>query len=133
MAKKFMFVCIGIMALAVTFHMGAQYGSASIVDRSQTGIIACYREAMAAGVLMDSGEIYYVTSLGGWSGGTELPVPASDVKFYDRLVVVTYSDEVWIHDGGHFPEDPWRNLGSPPGGVRTEPSTWGNIKAKFAE
>ena len=69
----------------------------------------------------------------GWSPGNELPVSASEVKFFDDLVVVTYSNEVWIYDGGHYPEDPWRNLGSPPGGVHTEPSTWGRIKVEFAE
>jgi hypothetical protein len=29
--QKFMYVFLGIVALAVAFHLGAQYGSASIV------------------------------------------------------------------------------------------------------
>ena len=29
MAKKFMYVCLGILALTVAFHVGARYGQAS--------------------------------------------------------------------------------------------------------
>ena len=46
MAKKFMYVCIGIMALAVTFHIGAEYGKASIADLSADGVVATVGQMM---------------------------------------------------------------------------------------
>ena len=70
MAKRFMYVCFGILALVVAFHLGAQYGSASIVDHSTTGIVAaCY--ANGHYVLLDSGEVWrFNLSYGtpGWAG-----------------------------------------------------------------
>jgi hypothetical protein len=39
MAKKFMYVCLGMLALVLAFHLGAQYGQAEYVDHSTTGVI----------------------------------------------------------------------------------------------
>lgn len=132
MAKKFMYVCLGILALVVAFHLGAQYGSASVVDRSQTGIIACHREGTGVAVITDNGQTYSLDSIFGWSDGFGLPVPASEVKFYDRISVVTYSNDVWVYDSSHY-EEPWQNFGPPPGYTATQPTTWSEIKAEFGE
>jgi hypothetical protein len=130
MAKKFMFVCIGILALTVAFLLGAQFGRAGYVDHSASGIIATgfYGSEESPRVLTSNGEVWI------WNGqlrvwaqmGTTLPVPVSEVGFWETgrytAYIVTKSGEVWV--GG-------QNVGSPPGGVATEPSTWGGIKAQF--
>ena len=132
MAKKFMYVCIGVMALAVTFHIGAEYGKAGYVDHSTTGVIGFQGDdPISPVVLMDSGELYQ------WRGDEwvlyyhQLPVPASHVKFWDvshgsyELSFVTSDNEVW---GAGV------NLGVPPAGpTPIESSTWGKIKAKWGE
>ena len=124
MAKKFMYVCIGIMALAVTFHVGAQYGKASIVDPTPSGIVAQY----SPHVLVENGEVYR------WEqdhwlhlDGFDVPLPVSDIKFWTAGTFVTQAGEVW-----YVGEGSWENVGSPPvGPTPTPPSTWGKIKAKF--
>ena len=60
MAKKFMFVCLGLLALAVTFHLGAQYGQAGYVDHSTTGIVSAYGNYpdQYTHVLVDNGQIW---------------------------------------------------------------------------
>ena len=40
MAKKFMYVCLGILALVLAFHLGARYGEAGYVDRFADGMVA---------------------------------------------------------------------------------------------
>jgi hypothetical protein len=40
MAERFMYVCIGVLALTIAFHLGATLGSASIVDHDAIGIVA---------------------------------------------------------------------------------------------
>jgi hypothetical protein len=132
MVKKFMYVCLGILALAVAFHLGARCGCASIVDHSTTGIIA----HSSSFVLLESGEIWRCedSPFGTWTQYVECtpPVPVSQVKFWDPFHIVTQSDEVWwyFESGEH---SGWNSFGTPPGGVATQPTTWSRIKAEFGE
>ena len=127
MAKKFMYVCFGILALAVTFHVGAQYGKASIVDHTMSGIVAVdgYR------VLLDNGEVWQ-WGLGNWRVWSytpeyDLPVSVSAIKFWESPdCFYTWNNEVWV-----LVEAGWTNFGSPGSATTTAPSTWGEIKAKF--
>jgi hypothetical protein len=128
MAKKFMFVCIGIMALAVTFHIGAEYGKASIVDHGATGIIA----ASGLDVLLDNGEVWHFYGTYGKNWGPTYdynpPVPVSEIKFWaDYRTLYTYANEVWFYD------NEWVNYGPPGGSALTHPTTWGKIKAEWGE
>ena len=127
MAKKFMYVCIGIMALAVTFHIGAEYGKASIVDHSATGIIA----QQDHWVLLDNGETWGCSDeTQEWSlAECQLPVPVSDIKFWQAHRIVTNENDFWRCISGGT----WVNYGSPPGLVSTQPSTWGKIKGEWGE
>ena len=59
MAKKFMYVCIGVLALAGALHLGAHSGSAGYVDHSRTGVVAYFRGT----VLLDNGETVSYTHL----------------------------------------------------------------------
>ena len=126
MAKRFMYVCLGILALAVAFHLGAQHGSASIVDHAMTGIVA----QQDHWVLLDNGETWGCSDeTQEWSlYACQLPVPLSDVKFWQAHRIVTNGNDFWRCISGT-----WVNLGSPPGLVSTQPTTWGAIKAEFGE
>ena len=82
-------------------------------------------------VLMDTGETYKYDCPEGteWLPTTALPVPLTDLKFWEHHYCVTNNDEVWFCDAGN-----WINLGVPPSGpTNMEPSTWGSIKAKWHE
>jgi hypothetical protein len=128
MAKKFMFVCVGILALTVAFLLGAQFGRAEYVDHSTSGIVA----EISGRVLLDNGEVWnYDDSQFRWFLVRTLPVPISTIKFWSLERFVTDANEVWRLNPGE-PET-WFNEGSPPGGgpTPTQPSTWGSIKAQF--
>ena len=127
MAKKFMYVCIGIMALAVTFHIGAEYGIAKYVDHSTEGIVASYRENYDY-YLLENGEVWMFDN--GWQHESQFdpPVPVNQIKFWGRWEFVTLDNDLIYLDYGT-----WRNAGPPPGVAATEPSTWGKIKAQWGE
>ena len=129
MAKKFMFVCIGIMALAVTFHIGAQYGKAGFVDHTSTGIVAVQSTGH---MLLDNGEVWFFHDGGpSWTRKSEfdLPVSVSQVRFWlNEKEFVSVQNDVWYRSDLSLE---CVNYGPPPGGVATEPSTWGKVKAKF--
>jgi hypothetical protein len=133
MAKKFMYVCLGILALVVAFHLGARHGSASIVDHSTTGIVAAYADEYDdwCWVLMDSGDVWRWNTISGWLHSTNytVPVPVSEIKFWSFGIFVTTDNELWRGEGGV-----WQNIGSPPAGpTLTQPTTWSRIKAGFGE
>jgi hypothetical protein len=130
MAKKFMYVCFGMLALVVAFHTGAQYGSASIVDRSTTGIVAA--ETRADGdthVLLDNGEVWeWNKGNQQWSQQASAPMPVSEIKFWHQLGLIDTDNQLWDEFGGE-----WFNRGTPPGHVSTQSVTWGDIKGEFGD
>jgi hypothetical protein len=127
MAEKFMYVCLGILALTVTFHLGARYGEASYLDHSMTGIVA----ANGNFILLDNGEVWDRTpSQPEWMPHPHLtpPMPLAEIKFWGSSAIVTQADDLWM-----FYDGQWVNFGSPPGYVTTQSTTWGRIKAEFRE
>jgi hypothetical protein len=136
MAKKFMFVCIGILALTITFLLGAQFGRAEYVDHSTTGIVSAYGpiEWGVVHVLTDNGQAWRCDQLGNWqpdgSSPCLPPIPPSQIKFWGYQWVVSENNDVWTWNSG---ANTWANAGPPPGGVATQPSTWGSIKAQFGK
>ena len=133
MAKRFMFVCIGIFALAGAFHLGAQYGNAEYVDPFSTGIVAHW-DGSQRFALLDNGEVwsFKLSPPQGWVREDiryDPPVQVSQVKFISDFLVIDAGNQAWYYS------EPagWVNYGPPTGGVATEPSTWGNIKSKWYE
>jgi len=128
MAKRFMYVCLGILALAAAFHIGAQYGQAGYIDPSATGL-----KILQGGiVLLDSGEAYEVGTHGDpWLPRPDYtpPIPVSEIRYWGGYFLSTYSNEVWHREGDGI----WYNYGTPPGLVATQSTTWGGIKARFGE
>jgi hypothetical protein len=129
MAKRFMYVCLGILALAVAFHLGARFGHAEYVDHSATGIVAVAGDIL----LLDSGDAYEIgTSQDPWRPRPEYkpPIPVSEVRYWGPNFVCSVSNEVWHREGDGI----WYNYGSPPAGpTPVQPTTWGQIKAEFGE
>ena len=131
MAKKFMFVCFGLLALAVTFHLGAQYGQAGYVDHSTTGVVSAIFDSVNwTAVLMDNGQVWRGDAGGRWEFQPRYspPIPVSQVKFWGYYWVISENNDLWA---AHSYDAGWSNVGSPPGGVAVQPSTWGSIKAQF--
>ena len=130
MAKKFMYVCLGILALVVAFHLGAQYGGATIVDHSTTGIIASHREGSKVAVLLEDGTVWGFDGTSWHLSDDAPPVAPGEIKFYHGVYFVTYDNELWYKP----PIGDWANHGTPPAGpTLTQPTTWGRIKAEFGD
>jgi hypothetical protein len=126
-----MYVCFGILALVVAFHVGARYGSTSIVDHSTSGIIAM-SENDNFRVLLDNGETWrFMQDLGTWEplSHWDIPIAASEIKFWDCKAFVTFGNELWYKS----PTGTWANYGSPPPVVSLSATTWGEIKAEFRD
>jgi hypothetical protein len=130
MAKKFMFVCVGILALTIAFLLGAQFGRAEYVEPSATGILAASEYYNRTYVLTDNGVFGWNEADRGWYlPDNGLPMPVSQVKFLIHSgAFISKANDLWYYDGYA-----WVNEGPPPGGAPTptEPSTWGSIKARF--
>jgi hypothetical protein len=134
MAKKFMFVCVGILALTVAFLLGAQFGRADYIDHTSTGVVAC----MGREVLIDDGTVWQNKGeFLVWEQALDftLPVPVSQIRLWGgENSFVSTAGDLWVnHWTGPGQDDyEWVNAGVPPyGRTRTQPSTWGSIKAQF--
>ena len=128
MTKRFMFVCIGILALTIAFLLGAQFGRAEYVDHSTSGLVAM----TGTGALDESGKVWvWLTGYHAWQWyGEQLPVPTSQVKFFlNSDMFISVSNEAWQKGE----TGSWVNYGPPPGMTATQSSTWGQIKATFKE
>jgi len=116
MAKKFMYVCFGILALVVAFHLGAQHGQAGLVDQSGSGIVAI--DESCSWVLLNNGEVWQWPTRPfenpDWSHQSynDLPLPSSNVVMWCANFFVDTSGDGWIL---HHTEG-WMNVGQPPGG-----------------
>jgi hypothetical protein len=131
MAKKFMYVCLGVLALTLAFHLGARYGEAGYVDHSTTGVVAAAPDGRY--FLFEDGTVHTFDTINGWSPSSswDLPIPVSQVKFWvNEGFFISTDDEAW--DKGSFAEE-WINYGPPPGTVSTQPTTWSRVKAEFGE
>lgn len=130
MAKRFMYVCVGLLALTSAYLIGARHAGGSIVEHSFTGIIA----HSGQWVLMDNGEVWRCQDdpFGTWDRYPQLdpPVEVSQIKFWWPTAVVTYSNEVWFYFETH---GGWTNFGTPGGDVARQPTTWSRVKARFGD
>ena len=134
MAKRFMYICLGILALVTTFHIGAKYGHAEYVDQSATGIVAHWQGSERF-ALLDNGEVWAFDQNPpcGWIREDiryDPPIPPSQIKFISDWFVISDANEAWYYTS----PTGWINYGAPPGGATlTQPTTWGKIKAEFGE
>ncbi len=129
MAKQFFYISIGILALAVAYHLIA-------VDPVEadwnTFAVGCF-----TGV---DGNTWYSTSGEAWdvNGNTlewypaedeDLPVSTTQIELFGSHCFSTTSGDVWVFSGTYG----WRMMQPFPscGGTATEKSSWGDIKREF--
>lgn len=130
MARKFLYVSLGILALAIACNLGSGGAGASIVDTSIAGgnVVAAATEGNAFSLLTADGSIYWVTEAG-FTFVRSIPIPVADVAFFlgDDEGIVSRSGEVWKVFGAG-----WLNLGPAPGGpIPVANDSFGAIKGKF--
>jgi hypothetical protein len=137
MAKKFMYACIGILALAVAFHLGARYGEASL---------GCSDIAIATQVIHHGEQI----PLPYYSDGTQAAQGECTWIVYPRRITPGRTTQgfecragsdrvVWMKQ--YTPSGPYYDSNAQyliigvRGGAPsvTQSTTWGGIKAEFGE
>ncbi len=122
MAKRFFYVCAGILALVLTYHFGA----------TSAGGQGLVRVIGPNTVVVGSNAFYLEISNPpfGWrqlpyNGNTLPPVPVTSLASYQLGTAITDTGEGWYATAGV-----WVSAGTPPS-VATIPSTWGSVKAKY--
>lgn len=134
MAKRFFFLCAGVLCLAAAYQVGTESARAEW-DGSAAGSLV--GGGFAAGgpwiAFTSAGEAWSITPGAGWIRrvDADLPVPAAEVKFLDSngelFILITTGDDVWqFVDNGLG----WFRIDSFPGGPISLPSeSWGKVKA----
>ena len=128
MAKRFMYVSVGVLFLVAAYQLGVERARADW-DISVSGQIVGGDHYFW---YTASGEAWYVDG-SGWSraSGGDLPLPGTDVKFlyrdYSTANLVTHDDVAWFWEASQG----WTNMGPFPGGpVALDEESWGSVKAK---
>lgn len=131
LARRFLYVSLGILALSIAYHLGVASARADwhlAASGSIKGLAAIWAHD-------DAGQAWELRS-SGWLRRPErdLPMPVSDVKFMDGgYSLITVSDEGWVYSDGTG----WISCGSFPGSAtgvqspRVEESRWGKLKGSF--
>lgn len=124
LSKRFMHVCLGLLALVAAFELG------SGVAHGQSGAF----RVVGTGMVVVGDAVYWL-DVNGASAGWKLlpngsftlpPVPASSLIQYESgSWAITDSGEGWGLVFGS-----WTDLGPVPG-TPTVRTTWGQVKAKY--
>ncbi len=132
-AKRFFYVAAGLFLLAAAYGLGARDATATYVDHAGGGPVV----AMSGGIsFLRSDGTAWAFVRGGWEPVTwvdPVPVPISDIAFWDFQTLVTKTGVFWEIDtsGGTTPY-PWANRGQiplPP--VSVEGRAWGTVKSAY--
>jgi len=129
--KRFLYGSLGVLALALAFHLGAESVKSGYVDNSTTGAVAIAPGANPY-ILDENGVVWLIDVPSGWRddiASPPLPVPASEVKLWTTNMFVTHDNHAW-----RWSEGDWLDMGPWPGSpTATENTSWGRIKADFRE
>ncbi len=109
--KTVMYASIAITCLVAAFHLGSMTAESSYVDFSAQGLIGHHQGNGQFWVLDEDGICWHYDWTVGWTQSYALPVPVSDIKFFTRQSIITFSNEAWIWRSDH-----WENVESYPGG-----------------
>ena len=139
-ARKFFYVCAGLLCLAFAYNLGATRAAAGFVQTNPLGIRAVSGggSSSALVLLMDSGEFIAVEGGGPFRHLTSaiLPVPVADVLAFEGMSDASSSDlsqmswiitnvgVVWRKVAG---SGGWENLGTIPGVVGPVPVDGGSF------
>ena len=125
MAKRFMYVAIGILCLVAAYQLGAERARA---DASAGTMI--HTLGHNGWVLDTAGQVWNITRENCWERTPtwDLPVPLSDVAMWDNHALITTSGIAWRHDG----VSDWIECGPHPGGpISLDQKSWGSVKGNF--
>jgi hypothetical protein len=132
MAKRFFYVCLGILCLVITYHVGADRarGEWNPSGGWVIGVAFPY-------VWNTNGEAWEHHSTYGWRTRPEvdLPVPVDQVAILSEVtpgnaMLVTVTDEVWrLRNDTIY----WSCLGSPCGPVPLQADSWGKVKDRYRD
>ena len=123
-AKRFFYVCAGILCLALAYHFGAvraegQAAGFRILDSNNLLV-------GAAGTIYEIGPVGWRSYLG--RGNTAPPVPVSSLVQYNGCSAVTEAGEGWQCNGN---TGEWTSIGFLPGATPATHETWGGVKARY--
>ena len=129
MAKRFFYICGGLLCLVAAYQLGTESSDASIVDTTIAGgwIVGAATEGNYFSILTADGSIYTVTA-GGFEFVRTIPISVGETAFFlgDDEGIVARNGDVWKSNG---PE--WINLGPPPGAISVQSDSWGSVKDRY--
>jgi hypothetical protein len=129
MARNFLYVSLGILALTLSYQIGAEQASADW-NASALGQIV----GLSAGngsqprIFLRNGESRYVNPPFGLVRDVEwadLPVPSEEIKIFGEGLLVTHDDSVWMF--GLPPDGGWAFVGQIEGPISSTSNSWGKI------
>ena len=124
MARKFFFVCAGILCLMASYQLG------TLRAEAQSGATAIVAMDHAGWVLDNQGRVWNVGHQGvPWERTPvwDPPVPVSQIAHWGVWAVVTTDGVGWWHDAST-----WHNAGAFPGGpIAVEQESAGSVKGKY--
>jgi len=131
MSKRFFYVSLGVLALAIAWHLGARSARGDW-DTSGLGSIGGVQGPIW---WAHSGEAYRLEAGGSWTrdSGYDLPSMTGQVEltgeYPQGIAVATSTDEVFLHTAsGWFRAQPF-----PGSGTATEKTSWGGFKKQFKQ
>ena len=135
--KRFLCGSVGLLCLAIAFHLGASTANTCYVDHTCRGAVAhTHGRNSGVKILDEDGVVWSVSENQGWQADTDVPpFPCApvEIKFFEvsgqGCSVVTFCNQVWIWDG----HGGWEDCGVWPGDTAVEASSWGRIKAGYMD
>ena len=132
MAKRFMYLSIGLLCLVAAYQLGAVNAEAEWDCSAAPGFCGGW-----AGMWFDSSGLAYsgmVHNGGQREPDYDLPVPPGEVAFLEGSTFIGYlltkSGEAWYHDDGGTTTE-WQYLTTLPGGpVSQQSESWGGVKGR---
>jgi hypothetical protein len=125
MTKRLFYVSLSLLCLVGAYQLGADRARAEWDDSVLGSVVGGFSDGWNSTWYAASGEAWSLNNQG-WERVVEsdLPVPASEVKFMDERTIITASDEGWL-----LVSNTWQNFGPFPGGpVPLQAESWGKVK-----
>ena len=130
MAKRFMYVSIGVLCLVAAYALGTERARAEWNADSPGQLVGMVSDGSSIFVFTRSGSAWTASNDAGWLGPAsyaDLPVPVDDVAMLGKWTIITKDDVLWVHLSDH-----WESRGPFPGGpVSQEARSWGSTKGRF--
>lgn len=133
MARKFFYICAGILMLALSYHLGASSADAQAVGLGLVCRLAGTDMYGSESFCTPNGDVYQYWS-GHWTKASNVFGGAPGgrtVVSYDSGVALASNGEVFFQPMMGY--GPWSSRGFPVGGpVGTLQESWGQLKSRYA-